>query len=140
MLFFASSWLCFPLPSVLLAIIVMIVCFWHGASSAGDLLQILRTNSLQSFSSWPALQQALIAAAAQVVVPLVVGFLVLIFGVIRPIFFPPRATYYRVDTALMFYLAVHKAVGDVIQGLRAEQGLRLLTEEELKPIMRGFGR
>lgn len=54
-------------------------------------------------------------------------------------FFVP-ATYYRIDTALMFQEAVHQAVQDVVDGFTKAQGLRALTELERKPILREFYR
>lgn len=49
------------------------------------------------------------------------------------------ATFYAVDTALMFRDVVHKAVLEVVDGLTANKGLRALTEDERKPIMKHFG-
>lgn len=49
------------------------------------------------------------------------------------------ATYYAVDTALMFQEAIHNAVQEVIQCVTAEKGVRALTEAERKPIMTRFG-
>jgi hypothetical protein len=48
------------------------------------------------------------------------------------------ATYYRLDTALMFQQSIHNAVMEVIDGLRKTKGLRMLTDMERKPIMRDF--
>jgi len=42
-------------------------------------------------------------------------------------------TYYRQDTAAMFQESVRRAVGEVIQGLFEEQGLKALAPDELKP-------
>ena len=42
-------------------------------------------------------------------------------------------TYYRLDTAMMFRESVRKAVGDVINDIRTEKGLRVLSDEELRP-------
>ena len=52
------------------------------------------------------------------------------------IFQPP--TYYKIDTALMFQAAVHKAVVEVINQMTAAKGLRALSESESKPIMKRF--
>jgi hypothetical protein len=49
------------------------------------------------------------------------------------------ATFYAVDTALMFRDAVHKAVLEVVDSMTANKGLRALTEDERKPIMKHFG-
>jgi hypothetical protein len=138
--FFASSWLCLPPPSIWLALLVAIVAGGYGFTGVGDLVRLIQVNSIQSFQSWPALRDTLIGLSVQVGGSFLVAVLVFIFGVIRPLFFPPRFTFYRYDTAEMFYSAVHEAVKEVIQGLRSEQGLRLLTEDEMKPIMRGLGR
>ncbi len=45
-------------------------------------------------------------------------------------------TYYRIDTALMFQEAVHRAVMDVIDQMSKAQGLRILSVLERKPILR----
>ncbi len=47
-------------------------------------------------------------------------------------------TYYRVDTMLMFQDVVRAAVNEAIDGVTTAKGLRALTEDEKKPIMRGF--
>lgn len=49
------------------------------------------------------------------------------------------ATYYRIDTALMFQSAVHGAVLEVVDQMTTAKGLRGLSELERKPILRGFG-
>lgn len=49
-------------------------------------------------------------------------------------------TYYRHDTALMFQDSVARAVGEVLNGLLQEQGLRALSPEELKPTIRDLSR
>ena len=48
------------------------------------------------------------------------------------------ATFYAIDTSLMFQDAVHNAVMEVVDGLLTAKGLRSLTETERKPIMKGF--
>lgn len=132
--FFASSWLCTPPPSIWIAIAVVIASCAYSVST----LSILR--HVQFEPGGPYLTPWIIGILAKGGLALFVAVFVTVFGIIRPLFFPPRATYYRVDTAEMFYRAVQNAVGEVINSLRSEQGLRLLTEDELKPIMRGFGR
>jgi hypothetical protein len=49
------------------------------------------------------------------------------------------ATYYAIDTALMFQDAVHNAVMEVIDCVTQDKGVRALTESERKPIMKRFG-
>ena len=61
----------------------------------------------------------------------------LVGSVYERIFAP--ATYYAVDTALMFQDAVHNAVLEVVDCVTANKGVRTLTEAERKPIMRRFG-
>jgi hypothetical protein len=61
----------------------------------------------------------------------------LIGGIYERIFAP--ATYYAVDTALMFQAAVHNAVLEVIDCVTKDKGVRALTEAERKPIMNRFG-
>jgi len=135
--FFASSWLCVPPPSLLGAVVLLIAGVIGGFYLFLGLLQL---NPLQTFVQYPAYRDQILALLAMLVLDAIFVVLVFLFGIIRPLFFPPRLTYYRYDTAQMFYRAVHAAVIEVIQGLRSEQGLRLLTEDETKPIMRGFGR
>ena len=45
-------------------------------------------------------------------------------------------TYYSLDTALMFQESVSRAVNEVIEGLLTGQGLRALSEDQLKPTIR----
>ena len=135
--FFASSWLCTPPPSILLAIMLFvggIVGGWHLLQS------LLWLNPIQTFTLHPEYREQIIVLCVLLSLDLLFTLLIFLFWIIRPLFFPPRLTFYRYDTAQMFYSAVHEAVIEVIQGLRSAQGLRLLTEDETKPIMRGFGR
>jgi hypothetical protein len=135
--FFASSWLCAPPPRVILAILLAIVGFYFTFTSVDDLIGM---NPIRNFNGPPWVHQRIIEDFVTLGLAILFVVIVSIFGIIRPLFFAPRLTYYRYDTAEMFYRAIQNAVTEVIQGLRAEQGLRLLTEGELKPIMRGFGR
>ena len=48
------------------------------------------------------------------------------------------ATYYRIDSTLMFQKAVHNAVLEVIDEMTTANGLRVLGEGERKPVMREF--
>jgi hypothetical protein len=47
-------------------------------------------------------------------------------------------TFYSVDTALMFQDAVHNAVLEVIDCITADKGVRALSEDERKPILKSF--
>jgi hypothetical protein len=47
-------------------------------------------------------------------------------------------TYYKVDTANMFLSLVHCAVVEVIDSMIQEKGLRALSEDDKKPIMKDF--
>jgi len=47
-------------------------------------------------------------------------------------------TYYRVDTALMFQSVTHGAVLEVIDRLTTAKGIRALSAEDRKPVMRDF--
>lgn len=60
-----------------------------------------------------------------------------VLGRVYEWFFRPL-TYYRIDTTLMFQAQVKGAVENVIDGLMTAKGLRALTEDEKKPIMRDF--
>ena len=114
--FFVSSWLCAPPPNLLNAVLML----FGGVVLAG----VLASQGLDF------IQGALIA------LDLMFMLGVFLLGIIRPIFFPPRPTFYRVDTASMFYTAVQKAVTDAVDQLTTAKGVRGLTPEEKKPIMR----
>lgn len=138
--FFSSSWLCIPPPTIWKAIVLLLIGLYVGVDYSIQLAWLIQRNGLQQ-----ALQaDVLWPTTLQFVVILFLDFLfmasVVIFGIIRPLFFPPRQTFYRYDTAEMFYRAVHEAVREVVDGLRSAQGLRALTEAEWKPIMKGLGR
>ncbi len=60
-----------------------------------------------------------------------------VLGALWERFFTP-ATYYRIDTALMFQTAVHAEVLAVIDGMTKAKGIRALSEDERKPILRDF--
>ena len=60
----------------------------------------------------------------------------LIGWVYEKVFAP--ATYYSVDTGLMFRDAAHYAVLEVIDGMTEGKGVRALTEAERKPILKKF--
>ena len=50
------------------------------------------------------------------------------------------ATFYNLDSAMMFQQAVHNAVMEVIDGMTKANGLRALSEGERKPILRAFAK
>jgi|ERR1051326_6880538 hypothetical protein len=52
------------------------------------------------------------------------------------IFYP--STYFESDTMIMFQGAVHSAVLDAVDALTTSKGLRALSEDERKPVMRNF--
>jgi hypothetical protein len=60
-----------------------------------------------------------------------------LFGWFYRTFIKPE-TYYRLDSALMFQSAVHNAVLEMIDAMTTTKGLRALSENERKPIMRDF--
>ena len=60
-----------------------------------------------------------------------------ILGQLYEHFFRP-VTYFRVDTTLMFQSAVSAAVNESIDAVTTAKGLRAMTEDEKKPIMREF--
>ena len=47
-------------------------------------------------------------------------------------------TYFKLDTAFMFQETVHTAVLEVIDQITEAKGMRALSDEERKPIMRDF--
>lgn len=114
--FFVSSWLCAPPPNLLNAVLMLVA----GVVLAGVL----------TWQGIDLIQGALIG--------LDVMFMsgVFLLGIIRPIFFPPRPTFYRVDTASMFYTAVHQSVIEAVDQLTTTKGVRALAAEERKPVMR----
>ncbi len=57
----------------------------------------------------------------------------LLGGLMHRLFKP--ATYYHLDTTLMFQNIVHSAVIDVVDEITNSHGLRALTELERKPVM-----
>lgn len=58
-------------------------------------------------------------------------------GTLIRLFIRP-ATYYKIDTALMFQPAVHTAVLEVVDGMTKAKGLRALSELERKPVLMEF--
>ena len=52
--------------------------------------------------------------------------------------FVKPATFYRIDTTLMFQQAVHQAVLEVVDATTSAKGIRALNDQERKPIMRDF--
>jgi hypothetical protein len=48
------------------------------------------------------------------------------------------ATFYSMDTAIMFQKAVHNAVLEVVDCMTAAKGVRALSESERKPVMKRF--
>lgn len=60
-----------------------------------------------------------------------------ILGTLYEWLFEP-ATYYRLDSMRMFQESVHNAVLEVIDGMTAAKGLRLLAGDERKPTMHRF--
>ncbi len=48
------------------------------------------------------------------------------------------ATYYQIDTALMFQEAIRSAVHEVVDKMSKAKGLRMLSILERKPVLREF--
>jgi hypothetical protein len=113
--FFASSWLCSPPPNVLNAIAIAVGALALAGYLVSDLTFV---------------RSVLLGLNLLFLLGLV-GF-----GIIRPLFFPPRPTFYRMDTANMFYTAVHAAVVEAVDQLTTAKGVRALSVEDRKPIMR----
>jgi hypothetical protein len=114
--FFASSWLCGPPPDLLKPIAMVVL----GLAVAGYLV-----------SGQMGLVRGAILILDCLFILTVVGL-----GIIRPLVFPPRPTFYRIDTANMFYTAVHGAVVDAVDQLTTAKGVRALSVDDRKPIMR----
>ncbi len=66
--------------------------------------------------------------------------LVISIPIIGPLFskFIKPITYYQIDTAAMFQALIHSAVLEVIDGMTSAKGLRALSDDARKPIMRDF--
>ncbi|MGH8545616.1 MAG: hypothetical protein ACREX3_18735 [Gammaproteobacteria bacterium] len=60
-----------------------------------------------------------------------------VFGPLWERLFAP-ATYYRIDTALMFQNTVHASVLEVLDGITEAKGIRALSEADRKPILKDF--
>lgn len=60
----------------------------------------------------------------------VIGYFVQSF--IKPL------TYFKIDTGLMFQSVAHSSVLKVLDGITAAKGLRALSDDERKPVMRDF--
>ena len=60
----------------------------------------------------------------------IIGFL------LEHMFLPP--TYYRIDSALMFQESIKKSVLEVIDGMTTAKGIRALSEDERKPVLKDF--
>ncbi|MBX3024670.1 hypothetical protein KF840_07155 [bacterium] len=117
--FFASSWICVPPPRLVNAIGYAVGCL--------AVLAFVVTTQRSVLGSLLAGLLGLLFCG------------IVTFGIVRPLFFPPRLTYYRVDTGQMFYSAIHQAVLQVIENLRSTHGVRVLTEAERRPVMRDYG-
>lgn len=50
------------------------------------------------------------------------------------------ATYFRIDSMTMFQRMVHSSVMEVLDAITTEKGLRSLSDDERKPVMREFYR
>lgn len=135
--FFVSSWLVEPRsPYGPLALVLLLVGLLIAIVVSMDALGFVK-GLLLLIVGFPALFFLVNALSrdiegwddALVAMPVVGPFYERIF---RP------ATYYKIDTALMFQSAVHDAVLEVVDGLGRAKGLRALTELERKPTMREF--
>src|SRR5262245_13811910 len=84
--FFVSTWLQGPPPSIALALIALVGAIVIGAAVWKEGTDFLATGFL--------------------LLDLLFILGVVALGIVRPLFFPPRPTFYRVDTANMFYTAV----------------------------------
>ncbi len=138
--FFSSSWLCIPPPTIWVAVVLFLIGLFYGLQNLERFVFFARGNGFLNLFAFDALRPTAIELAAILGLDFVFLVCVAIFGIIRPLFFPPRLTFYRIDTADMFYRAVQAAVREVVDGLRSAQGLRALTDEEWKPVMREFSR
>jgi hypothetical protein len=138
--YFFSWWLAEKPPSwgllyglVLLYIVGFILqAIFHGIHGLGG-LKVGITLAILPVILWLVSVAARMGVAgledAILAIPLI--------GTIYRWLFKPE-TYYKVDTMSMFQSVVHAAVVETIDGLTTAKGLRALTEDERKPIMRDF--
>lgn len=56
--------------------------------------------------------------------------------VLGPLFWPD--TYFSIDTGLMFQAAISDAVHEALSGICTAKGIRALTADERKPVMKDF--
>ncbi len=138
--FFFSSWLAETPPSLgvlwaFLLFIAAVVLFSLFLKLFGVLVGLFVSIIAFPIFAWllgRAVQQGILGSEDAVIAIPVIGWLYV--WIFKP------ATYYKIDTALMFQSAVHAAVLEVIDELTTAKGLRALSELERKPILREFGR
>lgn len=137
--FFFSSWLTQKPPSA--------VWFWLAAIIAAFVFVFYQLSAMLPF--WLAMFGAFITAPVAFLITLWAVALaakaglsapedalmtIPLLGTLYERMFAP-ATYYKIDTTLMFQSAVHSAVLEVIDGLATTKGLRALSDDERKPVM-----
>ena len=153
--FFFSWWLIRPRPAHL--------WLWFAGLIGAGLIWILMLLSLSGQAAAQRLNASLIGgetgAAGCGVVLVFAGFPALLFllgwaiheghvpieeedvlqipvvGWLYDKIFGPN-TYYALDTAMMFQESVSRAVNEVLEGLMTDQGLRALSQDQLKPTIR----
>lgn len=138
--FFFSSWLLIMPPKLglfhFLGMGSTVLAIWgfnrYGGNTGlmlalilfGVLYWLLRTNRLESVVANRVEMENFLLGTT-------------IFGAIYDRFFR-KLTYFEQDTASMFDKAVRGVMMEIIDGLTKAKGVRLLTEDERKPIIGGF--
>ncbi len=141
----ASRWLLLVVLAQIGLAIYLTPMIAHAQSPGG----YQRGRAFQSWSG--SLTQILIGIGVFIVLGILTRFLsrlwdgepddtVVVIPVIGPLYerlFKPN-TYFRTDTITMFQDMVRTAVNEAIDGVTTAKGLRALSEDEKKPIMRDF--
>lgn len=150
--FFFSSWLIEkPRPRTFLYLALLLALFW-----VADFYHVLGITRLLYILTYPLARRGLFPNLTGLIrvlflLPLLLWVLGWVFRHLfetrilatprlgtayRRLFHP--LTYYHVDTMLMFRASTQAAMLEVIDGLTAARGIRALSEDERKPILRDF--
>jgi hypothetical protein len=125
-----SQWVIYCIGLLFVSLLTVIVCFQAGFI-VGILLSLIAVPGVLALIGNIVHNNGGSAEDAIVAIPWL--------GAIYEQVFHP-ATYYKIDTALMFQDAVHNAVMEVIDQVTAGKGVRAISEFERKPILKSFAR
>lgn len=138
--YFFSSWLSEKRPGLLAALAFVVVYFalllvvW---AMVGIVFRIVGLDGLSG--------AIMVMFVMFFLIPFVLAYLAELWGPEKVVPLPlvgplyawivSPATYYKLDTALMFQKSVHNAVMEVLDELTTAKGIRRLSQEERKPIL-----